>query len=101
MTKTMKRALHTLAILTLAATAWAATHTVRLSWAADPDASGYDVYRSQKSGGPYTEMAVTKEPQYQDKVEGGQTYYYVTTSISKAGQESAKSREIVVKVPMP
>jgi len=97
----MRRALNTLGVVLLAATAWAAVHTVNLSWSADPNASGYDVYRAQKSGGPYERRAVTKEPEYTDKVEAGQTYYYVTTSVSKAGQESGYSREIVVKVPTP
>jgi fibronectin type 3 domain-containing protein len=96
-----RSALNTLATLTLATAAWAAVHTVNLSWSADPNASGYDVYRAQKSGGPYERRAVTKEPEYQDKVEAGQTYYYVTTSVSRTGQESAKSREITVKVPTP
>jgi pectate lyase len=90
-----------LVVLILAATAWAA-HTVNLSWAAVPYATGYDVYRSEVSGGPYKELAVVATPAYSDTTaQAGKTYYYVTTSVSKAGQESAYSQEITVKVPTP
>lgn len=96
----MRRALNTLGLLVLTATAWA-SHKVNLSWAAVPGASGYDVYRASRPGGPYDRVAVTKEPAYTDTLEAGQTRYYVTTSVSKAGTESAKSREIKVTAPTP
>jgi fibronectin type 3 domain-containing protein len=79
------------------------SHSVTLSWTASTSTvSGYNVYRSTVSGGPYTKLnstlvAVTT---YADTaVQSGQTYFYVVTSVDSSGVESADSGEASAIVP--
>ena len=80
-------------------------HTVDLSW--DPSSSvvsGYDVYRSGISGGPYTKItsALDLSTTYADSsVESGNTYYYVTTAVDGSGSESSYSNEVQASIPSP
>jgi fibronectin type 3 domain-containing protein len=68
---------------------------VNLSW--NPSTSqvvGYNVYRSNQSGGPYGRINAALDPNtaYTDgSVLGGQTYYYATTAVNSQGQESTYS----------
>lgn len=66
-----------------------------LNWNAVPDATGYNLYRSQISGGPYTDIVTnTGSLNYADaNVRDGQTYYYVVTAVDANG-ESATSAEV-------
>lgn len=79
------------------------SHSVTLSWTASTSTvSGYNVYRSTVSGGPYTKLnstlvAVTT---YADTaVQSGQTYFYVVTAVDSSGVESADSGEASAIVP--
>ena len=80
-------------------------HTVTLTWIASTSTvSGYNIYRSTVSGGPYTQIntALDATTSYVDStVQSGQTYYYVTTAVSTAGVESAYSNQAVAIVPLP
>ena len=87
----------------LAATA---VHSVALSWIASTSSgiAGYDVYRGTVPGGPYTEINSTPiaGASYTDTtVDGGQTYYYVTTAVASGGAQSAYSNQAIASVPSP
>ena len=72
----------------------ATAYTVNLSWNASPGVVGYNLYRSTTSNGAYTKINSTVDPStaYADStVAAGQIYYYAATSVSSAGQESARS----------
>jgi hypothetical protein len=78
-------------------------HSVTLTWTASTSSvAGYNVYRSQVSGGPYTKLdstAVTATSYVDSTVSAGQTYFYVVTSINSSGVESADSAEVSATVP--
>lgn len=80
-------------------------HMVGLQW--DPSTSvvvGYNVYRGSTSGGPYGKINPALDPgtTYADaSVKGGQTYYYVTTSVDGNGDESSYSNEVQAAIPFP
>jgi hypothetical protein len=80
-----------------------ASHSVTLTWTASTSAvTGYNVYRSTVSGGPYTKMNSTPIAAitYLDTaVQAAQTYYYVVTSVDSGGVESANSTEVSANVP--
>jgi Protein of unknown function (DUF1573) len=80
-----------------------ASHSATLSWTASTTAvTGYNVYRSTVSGGPYAklgEAAVTQTESTDSAVAAGQTYYYVVTSVESSGIESAYSNEVIAVVP--
>jgi hypothetical protein len=79
------------------------SHSVTLSWTASTSTvSGYNVYRSSVSGGPYTKLNSTPvaATTYVDTaVQASQTYYYVVTSVDSTGVESAYSAEVSAIVP--
>ncbi len=79
------------------------THTVTLNWQpSDSQVVGYNIYRGVNSGGPYTRINSTIDPDttfIDNGALGGQTYYYVTTAVNSAGQESSYSNEAEVAVP--
>ena len=80
-----------------------AKHSVTLQWT--PSATqvqGYNVYRANTSGGPYTKL--NKIPvamaQYVDiDVKPGHTYFYVVAAVGSNNVESPKSGEIKTTVP--
>jgi hypothetical protein len=80
-------------------------HTVGLSW--DPSTSqvsGYNVYRGTTSGGPYSRInsSLDANTSFSDAtVSGGITYYYVTTAVDSAGDESSYSNQVQAVVPAP
>ena len=80
-----------------------ATHTVTLSWTPSSSSfSGFNVYRSTVSGGPYTKSDVsliTSETYTDSNVTSGQTYYYVATEIDPSGNESAYSTQVSATIP--
>lgn len=80
-------------------------HSVLLHWAASASAvTGYNVYRSEKSGGPYKKLnrMPILEVEYRDsEVKAGKTYFYAVTSLNSRNDESPKSSEIRATVPKP
>jgi hypothetical protein len=80
-------------------------HTVNLFWdASSSSLTGYNVYRGEQSGGPYTKINTTPVAgtTYTDSsVQAGQTYYYVTTSVGTDGMESGYSNQGTAVVPTP
>jgi len=90
--------------ITLSGTgAQAVQHSVTLTWnASTSTVSGYNVYRSSVSGGPYTKMnsgLITSTTYLDSAVTSGQTYYYVVTSVNSSNVESANSAEVSAIVP--
>lgn len=82
----------------------AVNHSVTLTWSpsASDGISGYNVYRSLVSGGPYSPLTSSADPStsYSDaSVLSGQTYYYVVTALNSGGVESAYSSEVAASVP--
>jgi hypothetical protein len=78
------------------------SHGVSLSWTPSSSAvTGYFVYRSSTSGGPYTKLnaAVDAQPTFVDSSLASGTYYYVVTSVDSSGVESGFSNEVQVIVP--
>jgi hypothetical protein len=80
------------------------SHTVNLSWNASGSQGviGYNVYRSETSGGPYYRINSSLDPNtvYADMyVLDGDTYYYVATAVNSSGQESVYSNETQAVVP--
>lgn len=82
-----------------------ASHAVSLRW--NPSSStvaGYNVYRSTTSGGPFLKInpAPAAGTSYLDTaVQGGKTYYYVSTAVSPGGLESKYSGQLQAAIPSP
>jgi hypothetical protein len=75
-------------------TASAGDAQVTLSWTASSGATGYNVKRSTKSGGPYTTLGSPATATYVDStVSNGTTYFYVVSSLNSAG-EGINSAEV-------
>jgi hypothetical protein len=83
----------------------AVQHSVTLSWTASTSTvSGYNVYRSTTSGGPYTLLTSTlvAGTTYTDStVQAGVTYFYVVTAVDANGSQSVNSNEASAAVPTP
>jgi len=84
--------------------ALAIAHTANLSWDASTSHGivGYNVYRGANPGGPYTKINSTLDPNttYSDgTVQGGQTYYFVTTAVDGQGMESGYSNQTEAVIP--
>lgn len=87
------------------ASAFTFYHTVSLSWTASASAvSGYNIYRSSTSGGPYTRLNSTllSGTTFTDNnAQAGQTYFYVTTAVDSSSVESGYSNQAEATVPSP
>jgi len=81
----------------------AVSHSVSLTWAASTSAvAGYNVYRSQVSGGPYSILdssLVFADAFTDSSVQSGFIYYYVVKSVTQAGIESAGSTQVAANIP--
>jgi hypothetical protein len=90
-------------VQTMTGSGTAATqHVVDLTWNASPGAIGYNIYRSQVSGGPYSiiNSALDSSAAYTDSdVSSGETYYYVATAVDSNQAESGYSNQAVAQVP--
>jgi fibronectin type 3 domain-containing protein len=78
--------------------ATAGNSTVSLDWNDnnETDLSGYNVYRSTTSGGPYTKRnsSLVSSSNYSDNsVSGGVTYYYVVRAVDTSLNESGNSNQ--------
>jgi subtilisin family serine protease len=76
----------------------ATTGSVRvdLDWDdnSEPELTGYKVYRSTRTGGPYSLIDTATDSQYIDiNVDGATTYYYVVTAVCDFVIESEYSNE--------
>ena len=81
-------------------------HSVDLSWDASqsPGVVGYNVYRGDRRGGPYSRINASLEAStsYTDAlVNGGATYYYVATAVDGNGLESGYSQQVKAVIPAP
>jgi fibronectin type 3 domain-containing protein len=79
-------------------TATGSNSTVSLDWNDnnETDLSGYNVYRSTTSGGPYTKRnsSLVSSSNYADNaVSGGTTYYYVVRAVDTSLNESGNSNQ--------
>ena len=81
----------------------ATAHTVALSWAASTiTVSGYFVFRSSVTGGPYTQISPTLVSSLaftDSSVVSGATYYYVVTAVDSTGTQSVYSNEVAATIP--
>jgi len=79
------------------------SHSVTLTWTASTSTvSGYNVYRSTVSGGPYTKLnssVITATTYVDSTVQASTIYFYVVTSVDSSNVESANSAEVSVTVP--
>jgi len=77
--------------------------SVTLSWNPSTSAvAGYNIYRAVQSGGPYSKMnaSLLASTTYIDtSIQGGMTYYYVSTAMTFDNIESAYSNEATAAVP--
>ena len=80
-------------------------HFVALTWVPSTSAvAGYNVYRSEASGGPYSKLDsnfVAADSYTDSSVQAGLTYYYVVTSVMSSGIESADSVQTSATIPTP
>lgn len=82
-------------------------HYVSLTWNGSTGATGYNVYRGTATNGtaPTNPVKITPTPitttSFTDTtVQGGQTYYYVTTAVNASG-ESGYSNQASATIPSP
>ncbi len=69
---------------------------VRLTWRGHKDAEYFVGYKATKSGGPYTEVGVSKKNSgIITGLEGNKSHYLVVTQVVK-GKESGYSREVKI-----
>jgi len=74
-------------------TATAGNGQVSLSWSASSGATGYNVYDSTTSGGPYTKVGTTSNTSYTvTGLTNGVTYYFVVTAVNTNGESSASAQ---------
>jgi hypothetical protein len=81
------------------------SHSVTLNLAPNSsNVTGYNVYRSTTSSGPYTKLnspLVTSTTYTDTSVVANQTYFYVGTSLDSAGDESTYSNQVSATIPTP
>lgn len=86
-------------------TGGAIQHSVQLIWSASVSGStaGYNVYRSNVHGGPYTLLSnlVTGLSYNDTTILSGGTYYYVVTSVDNTSVEGVFSTEATAVIPIP
>ena len=92
-------------VVSLTGSSQAVVHLVSLAWTPSVSAVvGYNVYRSEVSGGPYVQLnsgLVATDSYLDSNVQGGITYYYTIKSVTPSGAESANSTQVVATIPSP
>lgn len=87
------------------ASAYTYFHIVDVAWTDSSSAiSGYNIYRSATSGGPYMRLnsgLISGTSFTDENVQAGQTYFYVATAVSSNNVESAYSSQTQATVPSP
>ena len=80
-------------------------HSVSLTWIASTSTvAGYNIYRGTASGGPYAKIntaLVTGTSFIDSTVASATTYFYVSTSVNSAGDESTNSNQATAVIPNP
>jgi len=82
-------------------------HSVDVAWNASSSANlqGYNVYRSNTSGGPYTRvspgLSATTLLFTDTTPVSGKQYFYVVTAVDASGTESTASSQVAVTIPTP
>jgi hypothetical protein len=97
----MKATFFLFVLVSTASLAIAQDHPVRLDWNPSPGATGYNVYRSSVSGGPYAKLNPTaiSAATYTDfTAPDSTTQFYVVKAVNAAG-ESAYSSEVTAVIP--
>jgi len=83
----------------LNAYAWGGDRRIDLDWENNPetDIAGYRVYRSEVSGGPYSDVSglVSESSYFEVGLQNGMQYYYRVQAEDLAGQRSPDSTEII------
>jgi Abnormal spindle-like microcephaly-assoc'd, ASPM-SPD-2-Hydin len=78
-------------------------HRVTLSWRANSaSAAGYNIYRGVSPSGPFSKINSSPHPNstFTDtSVQGGETYFYITTALNQKGKESKPSNKVQVTIP--
>ena len=76
---------------------------IDLTWSPEmeSDVAGYNVYRSEETGGQMklNSVLITSPAFRDDKIESGKVYIYMATAVDTRGNESAKSTAASEKVP--
>jgi hypothetical protein len=80
--------------------------SIELTWSinTEPDLAGYNIYRSEEPGvaGLKLNMELLSAPTFHDmSIVPGNTYFYRVGAVDKAGNESALSSAVEVKLPGP
>ncbi len=92
-------------VISLAGSSQVVSHFVTLGWTPSVSAvAGYNVYRSEVSGGPYSQLdssLVVGDSYIDSNVQAGLTYYYTIKSVTPTGLESADSTQAVATIPNP
>jgi fibronectin type 3 domain-containing protein len=73
----------------------------RLTWNrnAEPNVSGYKIYRSRVPEGPYDLLGSLPANSYLDQaIEEGQTYYYRVSACTDTGIESPQTKFVALSV---
>ena len=76
---------------------------ISLGWSPSAGATGYNVKRSESSGGPYDYIATNLASTiFNDTtVVDGTPYFYVVTAINPGGENPTNSNEVTAKTPLP
>lgn len=100
----LSRVLYMLAMIAAGGTYLHAGVTLQWDPNAEPDLSGYNLYRSPVSGSGYVKVnpSLIESPSYTDNtIVSGTTYYYVCTAVNSSGLESGFSNEVSYTAPVP
>jgi len=80
-------------------------HSVNLNWKASTSVVvGYNIYRAEKSEGPFRKLNASPIPKtnYKDTaVQAGHTYFYKVAAVDPKGRESQSTDQIKAVVPSP
>lgn len=81
------------------------SHSADLTWKASASrVVGYNVYRSEKAGGPYAKLTSSpiQATNYIDRaVQSGRIYFYAVTAVDSKGKESVHSNHAKASIPSP